>query len=260
MKNKDYYLQRTKTYYQVITIVAIRNIKLRYKNSALGFLWSLINPLILLGIFIFIFSTAFPDIENYPLYAISGLIFWNYFSTGTHQVLNSVIESGGILKSLSVPPIIFPIAALYSALINLLLSLLPFFGLMFMFGFEASWVNLLLFPILILFSLFIYGFGIIICALNVYYRDVGLFWNSITPALLYITPVAYISTLVPGNIRWIMKLNPLYHFMESFRSVLYYGTMPSTQNILIISILAIGLSVLGTALFRKLKKGFISYY
>jgi ABC-type polysaccharide/polyol phosphate export permease len=260
MKNQDYFRQRAKTYFQVITIVAIRNIKLRYKNSALGFLWSLINPLILLGIFIFIFSTAFPDIENYPLYAISGLIFWNFFSTGSNQILNSVIESGGILKSLSVPPIIFPIAALYSALINLLLSLIPFFVLMFWFGFQPGWITIMLLPILILFSLFIYGFGIIICGLNVYYRDIGLFWNTITPALLYITPVAYISTLVPENIRWVMKLNPLYHFMEAFRSVLYYGTMPTAKNLIILSILAFGLSMLGTVLFRKLKKGFISYY
>ncbi|HSZ26284.1 MAG TPA: ABC transporter permease, partial [Cytophagaceae bacterium] len=102
LKDINYYNSRIRTYFETVNVVAIKNLKLRYKNSALGFLWTLINPLFMLSIFVFIFSQVINSVENYPLYVLSGLIFWNFFSSSSNQMLGKIVESGGILKSVNI--------------------------------------------------------------------------------------------------------------------------------------------------------------
>lgn len=259
MNSLHYYSGRLKAYYEIIGAVSLRNVKLRYKNSILGFLWTLINPLIYLTIFIFIFKNAFPDIENYPLYAITGLIIWTFFSGTSTQIMNSIIDSGGILKSLGVPPIIFPISYLISSMINFLLSLIPFFILMVFFGFQPKAESLLLFPGLLLFGMFTFGFSLLLCSFNVFFRDVSMFYNTIMPALFYFTPIAYSFNLVPEKAKVFVKLNPIFHYIEFFRDTLYYGRTPSLSTSLIACVLSVLFTSLGIYTFNKLKRGFISH-
>ena len=115
---------------QLAFTIALKDVKIRYKNSILGYFWSLLTPLIYLVIFIVIFSSRF-QIERYPLYALSGLIFWNFFNTTVNMVLNSIVASSSILKAMRIPPLIFPFSSSLSSLINLSLSLIPFFILVF---------------------------------------------------------------------------------------------------------------------------------
>ena len=258
MKNRKYYTTRIVTYYDIVKSVALRNIKVRYKNSVLGFFWSMLNPLVFLGIFVFIFSKAFPTIENYPLYAITGLIFWTFFSTSSNQIISSIIESGAILKSFSIPPLVFPLSALVAALVNLAFSFIPFIGLMFFFGFQLKWVTLMIIPIILLFALFTFGFSLILCTLNVFFRDVSMFWGTINPAILYFTPVAYASTLVPEHLRWLLQVNPLFHFFEIIRDVLYYGRFPSLYYLGTSTVITLVTVTLSVVIFNKLKRGFIS--
>ena len=247
-------------YTELVFVVAWKNVKLRYKNSFFGFLWSLLNPLLFLAIFTFIFSQAFPDIENYPLFALTALIFWAFFSTTSNHILGSVVENASVLRSVYVPPIVFPLSQLIAGLINLLISFIPFGVIMYFLGFDAKWVNLLVIPCTILFALFTFGFSVSICAFNVYFRDMGMLWNSLQPALFYFTPIAYSSTLVPENMRWVMKFNPLYHFVELFRTVLYHGAVPSERQILITGLLTVFMLITGWIVFSKLKRGFIANY
>ena len=247
-------------YVDLVFVVAWKNVKLRYKNSFFGFLWSLLNPLLFLAIFTFIFSQAFPDIENYPLFALSGLIFWAFFSTTSNHILGSVVENASVLRSVYVPPIVFPVSQLIAGLINLLISFIPFGFIMYFLGFEPSWVNWLVIPCALLFALFTFGFSVCICAINVYFRDMSMLWNSIQPALFYFTPIAYSFTLVPESMRWVIQFNPLYHFIELFRSVLYHGVVPSLDQVMITCGLTVGSLLLGWLVFSKLKKGFIANY
>ncbi|MFC1733292.1 ABC transporter permease [candidate division KSB1 bacterium] len=247
-------------YIELVFAIAAKNVKLRYKNSLLGFLWTLLNPLIFLLIFTFIFRQAFPDIENYELYALTGLIFWSFFASGTVQIINSLIESAIIIKSIYVPSIIFPTSALIASLINLLLSLIPFTFLMLLLGFDPGIEALLVFPMILLFAFFTFGFSLVVCALNVYFRDIGIFWNTLLPAVFYFTPIAYSFRLVPESMQWVVKLNPLFHFIELFRSVLYYNQLPDASLTLICCALSGGFLVLGLIIFRSLKKWFISNF
>ncbi|HEY8401175.1 MAG TPA: ABC transporter permease [Cytophagaceae bacterium] len=255
-----YYKDRSKSYWQVVSTLSIKNVKLRYKNSFLGFFWSLLTPLIYLVIFIFIFSQVQMGIENYPLFAIIGLIFWNFFSTTSNQILTSFVDGAGILKSVNLPPIIFPISAISASLINLLLSFIPFFILMFIFGFRPSWNTLLIIPFLISFSVFTFGFSLILGTFNVFFRDVGMLWSSLMPALFYLTPIAFSSTLLPENLKWVMDFNPLFHYIEMVRDILYYDRFPQMKYLVSTSALSLFFLILGAYIFRKLKPGFISNF
>lgn len=258
MEYLNYYSGRLKTYYEVVGTVAMRNVKLRYKNSILGFLWSLLNPLIYLLIFIVIFRDVFA-LENYPLFILSGLVFWTFFSGTSIQVLGSILDSGGILKSLAVPPITFPLSYLFSSLINLFFMLIPFFILMLFFGLKLSLITLLIFPGIILLSLFTFGFSIALCALNVFFRDVGMFYNTILPALFYLTPIAYPIDQVPEQYQFFIKLNPVLHFIGYFRDILYFNKIPDMLTIGIILFISILFAFIGLYVFNSLKKGFISH-
>lgn len=244
----------------LVYIIAYTSLKVRYKNSILGFMWSLLTPLVYLSIFTFVFSNVFPDIENYSLYALTGLIFWNFFSSSSGQLVVSVVEGAPVLKSINIPPEAYPIGVLLSQLMNLVLTFVPFAILLVIFEMKPSW-SILLFPfILILFTCFTLGVGAIISAFNVYFRDIGLFWTAITPALFYATPVAFSASFVPEKFAWILQLNPLYHFIAGFREVLYYGKPPTLELWGIMIAIATASLLFGMWVFKKLKPGFVSNY
>jgi ABC-2 type transport system permease protein len=243
----------------VITL-GLKTIKLRYKNSIFGFLWSMMNPLIYLVIFSFVFGHVFTEIDRYPLYALTGLVFWIYFSTTTIQVIESIVNSSGVLKSINIPTIALPLAAQFASLISLCLSLIPFTILMLVFGMKLGWESLLFLPILVLYSCFTFGAAIILSSFNVYFRDVQLAWTSFMPAIFYATPIAYTSSLIPEKFLWLLKLNPLYHFIGALRQIFYFNTVPSLTDFALL--LALGLIPLAVGLwvFRKLERGFVSQY
>ncbi|MEM9022459.1 MAG: ABC transporter permease [Bacteroidota bacterium] len=171
-----------------------------------------------------------------------------------------MIESSAILKSINIPSIVFPISSMASGVINLLLSLIPFTILMYFFGFQLGWVTLLVLPALVLFGLFTLGICLFMCAINVYFRDIGILWSSLTPAMFYFTPIVYAPELVPEQYRWALKFNPIYHFMEIFRDILYYNQLPSGKALAITGGLTVIALILGSWTFRKLERGFISNY
>ncbi len=244
--------------YRLIYQLGLKFLRIRYKNSILGYVWTLLHPIIYVVIFTFIFSTIVGDVENYPVYALSGMLFWIFFNTTTSQILTSVIESAQLLKAMAVPPVYFPMGTLVAGFVNLYLSLIPFVILMFFTGAEFSFHNLLIIPVSIIFSFFIFGFALAMSSLNVFFRDVMFLWNAMGPALFYITPVAYTIDFVPEQYRWIFKLNPLYYYMESIRDVLYFNRLPSGQNVLIMLVLALVSVLFGSFVYNRLKRGFIS--
>lgn len=211
-------------------------------------------------IFTFVFGQVFSEIDRYPLYALTGLVFWIYFSTTTIQVIESIINSSGVLKSINVPTIAFPLAAQLASLISLLLSLIPFFILMLMFGLKLGWESLFFFPVVILFSCFTFGVSIILTSFNVYFRDVQMAWSSFMPAIFYSTPIAYTSSLIPEKFLWVIKLNPLYHYIGALREILYYNQIPSLGTFLLIGGIGIVTLLVGILIFTRLERGFVSQY
>ena len=235
-----------------------RNVVIRYKHSLVGFFWGFIKPLIYLLIFIVIFSSQFTSTGNYVLYATSGILFWFFFSNITSQGIQSIIQSAGILKSVSVPAILFPIAEVIGELFNLFLALVVYFILMHWFGIVYSFTLFWILPILILFSVFTLSITLVLASLNVFFRDFGILWNSIQPAIFYLTPIAYTENLIPNRFSFIIRLNPIYYFIKLFRYPLYLSQNPDMHLLLKCTIITAISFVCSLFIFNKLKNQFIT--
>ncbi|MCH2216306.1 MAG: ABC transporter permease [Flavobacteriales bacterium] len=245
-------------YLSVARNIVIKELKLKYKQSLLGFLWSMITPLVFLAIFNFVFSTAFMDIENYSLYVLTGLIFWQFFANATNQTIQSFIRNSNIIKTINIPIFLYPVSSILTEIVGLVISLVPFWVLMYFFGLEFSWHFVLLIPSIALFSMFSYGLSVFLGVLNVYLRDVSILWNTLNPALFYLTPIAYDDSIIPANYLIYLKLNPLYHFFRIFRDILYDNQVPDVRSCVIIISITIIVWGLGKFTFSRLEKGIIS--
>lgn len=235
-----------------------RNVILRYKHSLIGFLWGFIKPFIYLLIFIVIFSAQFSSVKNYVLYATSGILFWFFFSNIVSQGIQSIIQASGIIKSVKLPALLFPMAEVTTELFNLALALMVYFIVMHWFGMVYT-VNLIwLIPVLFIFSVFSFSIAILLAAFNVYFRDIGILWNTIQPAIFYLTPIAYTEDLIPEKFSWVIRLNPVYYFIKLFRYPLYDAAAPDMRLFIQctgISALALCISLL---IFYRLKNQFIT--
>ncbi len=237
--------------------LALKTIKLRYKNSLLGIFWSMLNPLLFLLILILVFKDI-SHIDNFALYALSGLIFWNFISGSILQVLTSFIDNASILKSINLHPLSFPLSAILASVFNLLLTLIPFFCIMFFLGYRLNASMLVFIPYLFVAAVFVLGVGLFLGTINVYFRDIQLLWTTIIPAFFYFTPIAYTPEIIPEANRYLLKLNPFYYFIESFHDIFYRSVFPSLENTCMSILLATFSFGIGYWAFNKYRKGFIS--
>lgn len=234
-----------------------RNIILRYKNSIAGFLWGFFKPLLYLMIFIVVFSKQVAT-NNYVLYATSGLVFWFFFSNITNQSIGSIINSAGIIKSINVPVMFFPLSETISELFNLTLTLGIFFVAMNWFGIVYSFKLLLVIPVAILFSIFSFGLTMILCSLNVFFRDIGILWTTIQPALFYLTPIAYPKEIITKFHPLLLELNPVFYFIDTERTIVHQNQLPSATMWLQCIAISFTMFAFGYFIFNKLKQQFIS--
>jgi ABC-2 type transport system permease protein len=235
-----------------------RNIILRYKNSFAGFLWGFLKPLLYLLIFIVIFSSQFSSVSNYVLYATSGLIFWFFFSNVTSQSVQNIVASAGLIKSINLPVVLFPLSEMLSEMFNFLLTLLVFFIVMYWFGIDYGPHLLLIIPCVILFSAFCLGITLALSSVNVFLRDAGILWQTIQPAIFYMTPIAYPEDMIPERFSFIIRFNPVYSFIRLGRSIFYDGGLPSGSLWLTCLCLSSASLLLGLFVFNRLKNQFIS--
>ena len=242
----------------IVLFLIYKNLQLKYKHTLLGFLWSLLHPFFYLLIFLAIFSTVFQSIPNYPLYVISGLVFWVYFSEGVNRLSQVFISNTHMIKSLGIPKITYAIAELGSELVSFLLGLIPFMILMGFMGLKLSFNLLYLIPVILLFSLFIFSVGVILGSLNVFFRDVGILWLTLNPAIFYLSPIAFSFKFVPERFKYLIIFNPLYHFLIIIRDVLYEGLPPSLHYFGICLIITAVTSILALVIYRKTRSSFIS--
>ena len=230
---------------------------MRYKNSIAGFLWGFLKPLLYLLILIVVFSQI-SNINNFVLYATSGLIFWFFFANVTNQSIASIISSTGIIKSINIPVIYFPLSETISELFNLAITLIVFFIIMHWFGIVYSFKLFLIIPCAALFAIFSFGLTMILCSLNVFFRDVGILWTTIQPALFYLTPIAYPKEVITKHYPLIVKCNPVYYFIEMERMLIHENRYPPLKLWAESTIIAVGMFVIGYLVFNKLKQQFIS--
>jgi ABC-2 type transport system permease protein len=209
-----------------------KDLKVKYKRSILGIFWSILNPLLMMIVMTIVFSYLFRfQIKNYPIYILSGIIFWNFFSTSTNLTSFSLISNSSLLKKVYFPRVIIVLSTILSQFINLLFAFIPLIILMFIFN-NPPKLSFFLIPIpLISLLLFTTGLSFILSILSVYFTDISYIYQIILIAWMYLTPIFYPPSIVPQKYQIFLTLNPMYHIIWSLREVIYFGNFPSLQNL-----------------------------
>ncbi|HYR29570.1 MAG TPA: ABC transporter permease [Thermoanaerobaculia bacterium] len=230
-----------------------RDLTVRYKRSFLGFVWTMLHPLLLMLIFVIVFSSVFRGhSEHYETYFLSAYVAWNFFAQTVVNAMASVAWNGLLLKRVRVPPSIFTLSTVISGLVNLGLSLVVLLAIMLVVGAPLSSALWFLPVSLLILSVFTFGASLALTAVSVFFGDVREMVQAGMPALMYLTPIIYPIEIVPERFRPLIKLNPLVYIVEIVRAPIYYGVVPSPATLLIAVVLALGSVALGWLIFRHL--------
>ena len=231
---------------------AISDLKIRYKNSILGIFWSLIEPLLMLGVLFFVFSTMFKfEIENFPIYLLLGIICYNFFKNGTTFALNSLTNRSSLMTQIYFPRSIPGISSGVTAAIMLILELVVLGIFMIVLEFTPPITILILPLILALEFLLILGIALPLSVLNVKFKDTEFIWMVVVHAGFFLTPIFYQFDMLPDNIQSILQFSPVVQIVTMAHHVVLYGVLPSINSILY----AVGstsvIMIIGYLIFRK---------
>jgi ABC-type polysaccharide/polyol phosphate export permease len=229
-----------------------RNIKTRYKRSVLGIFWTMLNPLMMMLILTFVFSEVFRfSTRHYAAYALAGLSLWNFFSQTTSGAMSELIWGGNLIRRIYIPRAIFAFTALGTGLINLLLSLIPLFIIMLITGVPLR-PTILILPIpIILTAMFALGVALYLSRVAAFFADVLEMYQIFLAAWMYLTPIIYPKDIIPGRLRWLFNLNPMYHLMEVYRAPLYVGWLAGPKTTMAAAVAAILTLVFGWWSFSR---------
>lgn len=240
--------------------LVIRDIKVKYKRSVLGLLWSLLNPLFMMIVLTIVFSNLFRfDIPNFPIYLLTGQIIFGFMSESTNMSMNSILSSGSLIKKVYIPKYIFPISKVLSSFVNLIFALLAVIIVMFVTKTKIT-LTVLLVPLSFLYILlFCIGIGLILATYVVFFRDIVYLYGIFLTAWTYFTPIFYPATIIPEKFRMIMYYNPMYYYIEHFRDIILYSKVPSIKlNLICIGMSSVSL-IIGCFVFYKNQNKFILY-
>jgi ABC-2 type transport system permease protein len=229
-----------------------RDLTIRYKRSTLGFLWTMLNPLLTMLVLTIIFSNLFRfQIAHYPVYLLSGMLLYNFFQWGTSQAIHSIIWGGDLMGKIYLPKTIFVAAACIVSLINLSLALIPLALIMIINHNSFSFALLFLpIPILVTF-IFALGIGLIVATLAVFFADIADIYSVSLTVLTYLTPLFYPISVVPKKYLVLVYINPMYYFVEIFRQPIHSGVLPDGMLVLKACLIAVGVFVAGWWFFTK---------
>jgi len=234
-----------------------RDLTVRYKRSLLGFLWTMLHPLLLMLIFTVVFSTIFRfDTPHYETYFLSAYVAWNFFAQTVVNAMASIAWNGPLMKRVRVPQSIFTLAIVLSGLLNLGLSLAVLFAIMLAAGAPLHAALWFLPFALLLVGIFTLGVSLALTAVSIYFGDVREMVQAGLPALMYLTPIIYPISIVPDRFRWLVKLNPLVYIVEIVRDPIYYGILPSPATALVATVVSLGSLTIGWMIFRHLAPRF----
>jgi ABC-2 type transport system permease protein len=243
--------------------------KLRYQSSALGYLWSVLKPLMLFAILYTVFTQFLRigrGVPNYPISLLLGIVLWSFFVDATTGAMKSIVGKGNLIRKINIPRYLIPVASISSAFINALLNLIVVFVfVLFANNTPLSWMTLVVFPFLLLELILVaVATGFFLAALFVKFRDIEHIWDVVRQGLFYSIPIIYPLTIVSSvTIQKIIILNPLAQIIQDARSVITYGDalrindLYSNPFVSIVPIALIGLALLVSSLyFRKHSKNF----
>ena len=252
------YIRNFVKFQPLLSELVARDIKIKYRRSVLGVLWTLLNPLCMMIILSIVFSSIFKfDVENFPLYVLSGQVIFNLFNDSTTSSMSAIISSASLIKKVYVPKYLFVLSRVMSSFINLMASFTALLLVMVATRAELHWTVFLSVIPLAMVVLFSFGVGMFLAAITVRFRDVIHLYSVFTTGLLYLTPVIYPMAALPDVVKTIVMINPLTNYLLMFRDVMFNNTLPSVFSVLLgIAEAALALA-LGLYVFYKNQDEFI---
>lgn len=248
-------------YKDLLMQLVSRDIKLKYRRSFLGYVWSVLNPLLLMIVMTVVFSTMFQrNITNFPVYLFTGQLLFNFMNQATHQAITCITGNSALMKKVYIPKYIFVVSKITSGMIDFLFSCVALIIVMLVTEAAFSWYNLLFPLVIIQLYIFSLGLGMFLAQANVFFRDIQYIYNAFTTAWLYLTPIFYPIDSLPDQLAWgITHCNPMYFYIDQFRSLIYKGCLPDQKSVFYGLLIAVVMLVIGTFCFERNQKKFILY-
>lgn len=260
MNNLSGTVQTFGRYKYLLRYLVQRDIKVKYRRSVLGVVWSVLNPLLMMLIMTAVFQFIFEqDIPYFPVYLISGQVIFNFFSEATNLAMDSVLGASTLLKKVYIPKYIFPLEKVFFSMFNAMFSMLALLLVMiFVRPPVTMWILLTPVP-LILLAIFNLGVGLILASLVVFFRDIKHLYGVLLTALTYMTPIFYPVDLLSPAMQTILRFNPLFWYVGMMRQVVYVGAAPTMlQWVVCVACAAVALAA-GVLIMKKTQDRFILY-
>jgi ABC-2 type transport system permease protein len=253
-------VQRT-SYAWLVLQFALKDFKIRYTHSVLGYAWSVLNPLMFFAIYYVVF-TAFLrfDIPNYPGFLLVGVALWNFFSEGTSNGASALLLRADLLTKTVVPRQVVVYAALLSAALTFVINLIVLMVLLRATGTPLT-VTAICFPLLLVdLVLLTLGMSLFLAPLYVRYRDIGYLWNISLQIGFWLTPIIYLDLMIPERWRWIVWINPVARIIGDSRRALIYGWWPGLRGLALTTLMSIGVCLLGYLVFYRRQARVVEHF
>lgn len=247
-------------YYFLIKQLVQRDYKAKYMRSVLGLLWSLLYPVLMMGVQYVVFSTLFrTNIRYYPVYLLCANAMFTFFSNSVGSGLTSIVNNASLITKVYVPKYLYPVTKILSTSIDLFLAMIPLTIVVLLTGAPITKAWLLIPLAFILLMFFSAGMAFMLSTLNVFFRDTQFLWGLATTVWMYATPLFYPETAIPEQFRFLFNLNPMYHYISFFRRILMYGYSPTVPQLLVCIGFSIGVYIIGMRVFKKHEGKFILF-
>lgn len=240
--------------------LVIRDLKIKYRRSVLGYLWSILNPLLMMTVLTIVFSSMFRfNIDNYPVYLLTGQLIYNFFCESTNMSMSSILNGAPLIKKVYLPKYIFPLSRVVSCFTTMIFSLIALFVVMFITDVKFTFTLTVLPFLLVYVFMFSLGIGLVLSVFIVFFRDIQHLYGVFLSALNFLTPIFYPSNMLPDWLEKLMIFNPLYNYITFFREITLYNIYPSINEHLICLGFSITSLCIGGYLFYKNQDKFILY-
>jgi ABC-type polysaccharide/polyol phosphate export permease len=238
-------------FWPVIKNMVVGELRVRYQRSILGFVWTLLNPLLMMVILSWVFSSLNKDTPNYPLFLFAGMVPWSFLSICLNECATCVIVNEALIRKIYLPKLVFPLARVSIALVTFVLSLAALFLLLWPLGARLSAAMVLLPVVIVLLAMFSLGLGLIVATANTFYRDCGHLIAVVLQAWYFATPILFPIEKWPEPMQWRLCFNPAYCFIELFHEVLYAGNWPRIGLVAAAALIATASLGIGYAIFKS---------
>ena len=254
------YIKNFLKYRGLLEELVSRDIKVKYRRSALGYIWTILSPLLMMIVLSLVLSYFFRyEIENYTVYLLSGQLIFNFFSEATNQAMTSIVNNRSLLTKVHLPKYIFPLTKVMSSFVNLLFSLVAIV-IMLIITRTPITPTILLFPVSLCYLfLFALGCGLILSVFAVFFRDIYHIYSVVLTALMYFTPIFYPVSILPDYAMNLMRMNPLYHILKMFRKCILEGELPTAWEHMVCFLVSAAFLLAGLLIFKKRQDDFVMY-